>query len=549
MLRPILSGIFFLTITFYTFGQELTPETTLNDPYNTVLIHLYYLQPETYEEEKAAESFNPSLDLEQRKELAVQLKHVLDGKGLYVRLGQIPRDSNYIDTTYQRPIYYLFPDLLPQVYVEKTEGRWYYSSETNRAIPALYEEVYPFGADLLLSWFPKARNKKFAGLAIWQYLGLVILVALAIALYFILCLIIHLIFRKISTSKFFVIKPEKEQTWKVVKTASLLLVVRLFKMFLPTLVLPIRAMEVLVKLLDVLSIILLVVLALRILNIIMKYALALTETTESKMDEEFMPILNRVLQVLVVILLGIAPILKLFNFDPFALLAGLSLGGLALALAAQDTVKNLIGSATIFFDKPFQIGDWIEGDNFSGTVVEVGVRTTRIQRPDSSIVSVPNGAIANMKIHNLGVRIHRLLECKIGITYDTPTDLIEEFIQGLNGIVKTHPYTSEEGSYVNFNELADSSLNIFFRTQIHVNDYQEELKAKEEILLAILRLGEHLGVSFAFPSTSVYIEGLPPGEEKNSKLAKDEKESLGSFLENFRVWLERNKKPEDDTSA
>jgi MscS family membrane protein len=291
--------------------------------------------------------------------------------------------------------------------------------------------------------------------------------------------------------------------------------------------------SVFLKLAKLLNLVLLMLIALRLVQIFVQFATRFTEQTSSKLDEQLMPIVRTLLQG-VIIIIAIIQALRLLQVDVTALIAGISIGGLALALAAQDTVKNLIGSATIFTDQPFQIGDWIEGSGFSGTVVEVGFRTTRIRRPDSSIIAVPNGAIVNMNVQNLGMREYRLLDTTIGLTYDTPPDLIEAYIQGLHRIVEVHPLANDEGAYIYLSQLADSSLNIFFRVPINTNDYNEDLKSKHEILLAVIRLAERLGVSFAFPSTSVYVESTPQKGLAPRPDGKEATRQIEEFIEELK---------------
>jgi MscS family membrane protein len=167
-------------------------------------------------------------------------------------------------------------------------------------------------------------------------------------------------------------------------------------------------------------------------------------------------------------------------------------------------------------------------------VKEVGFRSTRIQTIDTSIISVPNGNLANMSVKNFGVRVFRLMDIKIGITYDTPPDRIELFTEGLKKIKNVHPMLSDDIFYIHFISMADSSLQIMFRVYIETKVYGEELKIKEQVNLSIMRLAELLGISFAFPSTSVYVESMPnaPTSTEPSK-SDDEKTKLDTFYEDL----------------
>jgi MscS family membrane protein len=142
-------------------------------------------------------------------------------------------------------------------------------------------------------------------------------------------------------------------------------------------------------------------------------------------------------------------------------------------------------------------------------VDEVGFRSTRIRTIDTSIISVPNGSLANMSVTNLGVRVFRILNTTLTITYNTPPDLIEQFIAGLKEMILENPKISDENYYVHFRNMSDSSLDIMFRCYLDVEGYAEELAERERVLLRILRMAESLGIQFAFPSSSIYVEQFP----------------------------------------
>jgi len=286
-------------------------------------------------------------------------------------------------------------------------------------------------------------------------------------------------------------------------------------------------------------------LGLRIIDVILLYADKWASKTTTQMDNQLLPILKRMFQM-VLILAVLIQVLRLLDVNITALIAGVSIGGLALALAAQDTVKNLIGSAMIFFDRPFQIGDWIIGDSFEGSVVEVGFRTTRIKLLDSSIVAVPNSKIADAPVRNLGVRTHRLLNTKLGVAYNTPPEKMEMFIEGLKKLILAHPTTSNEGYRVNLVEMADFSINIMYRAIIETNDYGEDLAVQQDLYMGAIRLAHLLGVEFAFPTSTIHVETFPdkPPVEGNPGITS--KEELDAALAKLIAEFEQ-KKGEEST--
>ena len=163
----------------------------------------------------------------------------------------------------------------------------------------------------------------------------------------------------------------------------------------------------------------------------------------------------------------------------------------------------------IFIDKPFQIGDWITSGDIDGSVEEVGFRSTRIRTFRNSLMYVPNGKLADAMIDNHGLRVYRRYYTKLSITYDTPPPLIETFVEGLKEIVKTHPTTRKDYIEISFNEFGPSSLNIMFYMFFEVPTWSEELQGRHEINLEIMKLAEHLGINFAFPTQTLHIENMP----------------------------------------
>ena len=218
----------------------------------------------------------------------------------------------------------------------------------------------------------------------------------------------------------------------------------------------------------------------------------------------------------------------MFGVNPTTVIAGASIGGLALALASQDTVRNLIGTLMIFLDKPFHIDDWIEAGEAIGTVEKVGFRSTRIRSADTSIYQIPNSKLAEITINNKGLRLYRRYNTNLGVRYDTPPELIEAFVKGVREIIIAHPETRSESYNVEFTGFGDSALLIMVNVYFKSLEWGIEQSSKHRLHIAILKLAKELGVEFAFPSTTVQIEQFP--EKKSIDLRYDidkEKMSIG----------------------
>lgn len=195
-----------------------------------------------------------------------------------------------------------------------------------------------------------------------------------------------------------------------------------------------------------------------------------------------------------------------FGYDVTSLIAGLGIGGLAVALAAKDTLSNIFGSIVILFDKPFVKGDWIHFDKTEGIVEGIGFRSTQIKTFYDSVISVPNSVISNTTIDNLGKRKARRTRLTLGVVYSTPASKIESFVEGIKQIIENNPKTKKNYYQVSFSGFSNSSLDIFINMFLIVKDWDEELKERQVIYLSILKLAEQMKVNFAFPSQSIYLE-------------------------------------------
>ena len=192
----------------------------------------------------------------------------------------------------------------------------------------------------------------------------------------------------------------------------------------------------------------------------------------------------------------------------YSVLAGLGVGGLAVALAAQQTLANLLGSIIIMVEKPFAIGHWIKVKDMEGIVEDVGFRSTRIRTFYDSLVTIPSSQMVSSTVDNMELREYRQIKTLLNLTYDTPVEKIERFIGGVRHIIETHPDTRKDNIQVVFNDLGPNSLDILMNFFLKVPSRMDELMGRQAILLDILRLAEGMGVRFAFPTQTLHIESL-----------------------------------------
>ncbi|MFH1676697.1 MAG: mechanosensitive ion channel domain-containing protein [bacterium] len=228
-------------------------------------------------------------------------------------------------------------------------------------------------------------------------------------------------------------------------------------------------------------------------------------------DKLLVPFIRKAIKVILLILVIIV-VLSNAGLNVMGLVAGLGIGGLAIALAAKDPLENLFGSIVVLFDRPFQVGDHIVMDNLEGTVEEVGLRSTRIKTFYNSLVIVPNAVLMTARIENMGVRQYRRIRMTLSVTYDTPPEKIEAFCVGIREIIETHPLTRKEFYHVWFYEFNESSLDVLVQYHLETADYTTELHERHRIFLTFIRLANELGVEFAFPSRTIYMAS----EKENS---------------------------------
>tara|TARA_B100001250_G_scaffold56707_2_gene43852 strand:- start:2745 stop:3842 length:1098 start_codon:yes stop_codon:yes gene_type:complete len=229
------------------------------------------------------------------------------------------------------------------------------------------------------------------------------------------------------------------------------------------------------------------------------------ELTENKMDDQLIPFIIEIGKIFIYIF-GIFVIMgNIFNVNIAALATGLGIGGVALAMASKESLENLLGSFTIFFDQPFTVGDVVIVGSVTGTVEKVGFRSTRIRTFDKSLVTVPNKKMIDAELDNLGMRSVRRVNFYVGLTYDTTVEQIKGIVTEIQTMINQHEKTTEEGK-VRFQEFGSSSLDIMIMYFVDSPRWDDLIDVKEDINYKIMEIIKQHKSDFAFPSTTVYLE-------------------------------------------
>lgn len=235
-----------------------------------------------------------------------------------------------------------------------------------------------------------------------------------------------------------------------------------------------------------------------------EYLVPLAQKTGTDLDDQLLPVVRTAMKASLWI---IAFVIALDNagYDVGALLAGLGIGGLALAMAAKDTVSNIFGGFTIFADQPFTLNDRIRVSGYDGFIRQVGLRSTRLETLDGTVVTIPNSTFSVTPVENVSLEPVRKMVLRLGLTYDTTPERMEKAMQLLTEIARTHSNVDEK-VLVGFTGFGDSSMNLSLI--YYIKKGTDILGTQTAINLAILNTFNSHGIEFAFPTQTLYTKAL-----------------------------------------
>jgi MscS family membrane protein len=216
----------------------------------------------------------------------------------------------------------------------------------------------------------------------------------------------------------------------------------------------------------------------------------------------FMPWIRKSVVTIIVIFSGLV-ILQQFGVNTQTFLAGLGLGGLAFALAAQDTVANVFGAAVVAVDQPFKIGDVVTLGDHTGAVEDIGIRSMKLRRGDTSLVVIPNKTVASESIINLSRFTNRRAEQVLGFTYDSTPAQLEDIVRDLRALITAEAGVMSESVQVYFRDFNASSLDLIIVYATRGPDYAKYMELRQRLNLAFMRAAQARGLSFAFPTQTL----------------------------------------------
>lgn len=241
------------------------------------------------------------------------------------------------------------------------------------------------------------------------------------------------------------------------------------------------------------------------------------DKTASKLDDQLVPFFKDFAKVMIIIFAFMVVLGAVFGVNVAGLVAGLGVGGLALAFAAKESLENLLASFTIFLDQPFVVGDLVEVDGITGVIEKIGFRSTRIRTLEKTFVTVPNKNMIDKPLNNLTLRTFRRVNFDLNLTYDTTSEQIKAISIDIQQFIDNHPRTNQDGR-VRFSSLGASSKDVMVLYFVDTMDWNEYIDIKEEITYKIVDIVESHGGEFAFPSSTIYLQRSAAKEHKKHYL-------------------------------
>lgn len=247
--------------------------------------------------------------------------------------------------------------------------------------------------------------------------------------------------------------------------------------------------------------------AYRLVDIFSNYLAEVLAPRHEALDKQFVPLIRKSLRVFVV-LLGVLTILATLNVDVGSLIAGLGIGGVAVALAAQDTLGNFFGSMALLADKPFKVGDWIiVGNKVDGDVESIGFRSTTIRSWPKTLITIPNKVLANEVIDNWSRMPKRRVKQLMGVSYETTPEQMATLVANIEQLLREDEGVNQDFFLVKFTEFGQSSLDILLYYFTKSTAWAEHLTVRQRMNLKILEAVKEVGTSIAFPTRTLYLEG------------------------------------------
>ncbi len=414
---------------------------------------------------------------------------------------------------------------------------WRVAPDTVARIPTLYQE---FGYGPLEDYLPKPFFEvQFLGVRLWQWIGFIVLGLVAWLLAWGLTRLSVRVGRVIVSQSWV---PLSEEAVIVMRAPlHLLFTLAIFRSEVPLLVLSVRSAHVVSSLTSAAMILATAWLLMRAVDLA---ARAIEQRAANRQAAaSLLPLGRRVTKVFLATLTLLVALQNL-GFNVTSLLAGLGIGGLAVALAGQKTLEHLFGGIALVADQPVRVGEFCRFGDKLGVVEDIGLRSTRVRTLDRTLLSVPNGEFASMQIENFSRRDRIRLTATIGLRYETTPDQLRYLLIEIKKLLIAHPKVSPEPARVRFVGFGAYSLDVEILAYIETTEHDEFLAIREDLFLRIMDIVAESGTGFAFPSQTVYCgsdSGLDAGRRAQAEA------QVRAWREQRRLWLPYP--PEEEVAA
>jgi len=522
--RQILLSIIVLLVSFSTApAAAAEPPDHCKSPRAAVESVFGWLDPEHHNPAKATRCLDRAgRSAREVRESALRIKSIYAARALRVDPARFSDEPGWVNPDTRRASFAPH-EALPEVVIERqADGAWRWTRTALDAVDEHWEDSLLMGERGLVRRLPSWARARALGMELWQMLALSLILVVGLALRQIIRLVVKNRLASFAERSGALLAAEVVKVFAT--PGAMLLAALMLRLAYPELGLPLQVAVVAATAVRALIVVAIVLALYRLVDVLAAHLALRAEASESRLDDQMVPLVRTSLKLILVVT-GILILLQNLNVNVASLLAGLGIGGLAMALAAKDTIANFFASVMIFIDRPFRIGDWVKVEEVEGCVEEVGFRSTRIRTMADSLVTLPNAKLAEAKIDNLGARRRRRLLASFSLTYDTPVERIEAFVEGTRAILWASEKTLKEDFEVHLKELGNSSLEVMLHCYLDATTWTEELTSRHDLFLEILRLAESLGVRFAFPTRTLHLESqAAPGAPQKRPPAIDPSE-------------------------
>jgi MscS family membrane protein len=421
--------------------------------------------------------------------------------------------------------------LLERIQRDRHPAIWLFSAETLKSVPEIYQEME---VHFLEQYLPKFLvNTWFLWFPLWQWCVILLVIPLSFVFAtFVTRLMIPLLLWLVRR-----IRKGHEDLQGVKLTGPIRVLIFAFAIWsISLLSRSVVGSAFWTYMASTLTVIGAIWLSIRFIDIL--FSLKEGQLAAASSDKISFVQLGRKLSKMLALIVGTLLILYIAGINLTAALAGLGVGGIAVALAAQKTLENLISGITIVSDQPIRVGDFCKVGDYLGTIEAVGLRSTRIRTLDRTVVSIPNGQLATMNLENFALRDKIWFRHTLGLRYETTPDQLRYILAQIREILYKHPKVETPSARVRFVGFGNSALNLEVFAYVLEKDYATFLHIQEDLLLRIMDIVEVGGSGFAFPSQTTYL-----AQDGGLDTQKSQKAIL-----KVREWREKGELPFPDFS-